>query len=101
MDENVSKSPDQGENAENKIAPSAASETPLESKASDSKLRVVWCDSKLRDVWSPKLNLSEGVADDFARAGAGERTTASSADTAQDAFGEAAAQPASEGRSRG
>jgi hypothetical protein len=96
MDENVSKSPDQGENAENKIAPSAASETPLESKASDSKLRVVWCDSKLRDVWSPKLNLSEGVADDFARAGAGERTTASSADTAQDAFGEAAAQPASD-----
>ena len=96
MDENVSKSPDQGENAENKIAPSAASETPLESKASDSKLRVVWCDSKLRDVWSPKLDLSEGVADDFARAGAGERTTASSADTAQDELGEAAAQPASD-----
>ena len=97
MHENVSKSPDRGENAENKIVPTAGSETPpLESNGSNSKLRVVWCDSKLRDVWSPKLNLSEGVADDFARAGAGERTTASSADTAQDAFGEAAAQPASD-----
>ena len=49
MDENVSNSPDRGENAENKVASSAASESPPESQASDSKLRVVWCDSKLRD----------------------------------------------------
>ena len=87
MDENASNSPDRGENAENKVAPSAASESPPESQASDSKLRVLWCDSKLRDLWSPKLNLSEGVADDCARAGAGERMTASSADTAQGASG--------------
>ena len=96
MDENASKSPDRGKNAENKVAPSAASESPPESQASDSKLRVLWCDSKLRDLWSPKLNLSEGVADDCARAGAGERMTASSADTAQGASGEAVAQPASD-----
>ena len=94
MDENVSKSPDRGENAENKVAPSTASESPPESQASDSKLRVLWCDSKLRDLWSPKLNLSEGVADDCARAGAGERITASSADTAQDASGEPRSQRA-------
>ena len=37
MDENVSKSPDRGENAENKVAPSAASESPPESQTSDSK----------------------------------------------------------------
>ena len=93
MDENVSKSPDRGENAENKVAPSTASESPPESQASDSKLRVLWCDSKLRDLWSPKLDLSEGVADECARAGAGERITASSA---QDAPGEPVAQPASD-----
>jgi hypothetical protein len=91
MDENVSNSPDRGENAENKVA----SESPPESQASDSKLRVVWCDSKLRDLWSPKLDLSQGIADDCARAGTGERMTASSADTAQYASGEAVAQPAS------
>ena len=96
MDEIASNSPDRGKNAENKVAPSAASESPPESQASDSKLRVLWCDSKLRDLWSPKLNLSEGVADDCARAGAGERMTASSADTAQGASGEAVAQPASD-----
>jgi hypothetical protein len=96
MDENVSKSPDRGENAENKVASSAASESPPESQASDSKLRVLWCDSKLRDLWSRKLDLSEGVADDCARAGTGERMTASSADTAQDASGEPVAQPASD-----
>jgi hypothetical protein len=83
MDENASKSPDRGENAENKVAPSAASESPPESQTSDSKLRVLWCDSKLRDLWSPKLNLSEGVLDDCARADASERIAASSADTAQ------------------
>ena len=96
MDEIASNSPDRGKNAENKVAPSAASESPPESQTSDSKLRVLWCDSKLRDLWSPKLNLSEGVADDCARAGAGERMTASSADTAQGASGEAVAQPASD-----
>jgi hypothetical protein len=67
MDENVLKSADRDENAENKVAPSTAIEPPPESQASDSKLRVVWCDSKLRDLWSPKLDLSEGVADDCAR----------------------------------
>jgi hypothetical protein len=96
MDENVSKSPDRGENAANKVAPFAASESAPESQASDSKLRVLWCDSKLRDLWSPKLNLGEGVADDCARAVAGERITASSADTAQGASGEAVARPASD-----
>jgi hypothetical protein len=96
MDENVSKSPDRGENAANKVAPSAASESAPESQASDSKLRVLWCDSKLRDLWSPKLNLGEGVADDCARAVAGERITASSADTAQGASREAVARPASD-----
>jgi hypothetical protein len=95
MDENVSKSPDRGEKCTNKVVPRAASETPLESNVSDSKLRVVWCDSRLRDVWSPKLNVSDGVAEDFARSGAGERATASSADTAQDGPGETAAKPAS------
>lgn len=66
MDENINKSPDQGKNYENRIVPSAASVTPLKSNTSESKLRVVWCDSRLRDVWSPKLNVSEGVADDCA-----------------------------------
>jgi hypothetical protein len=88
------RSSDRGENAENKVAPSAASESPPESQTSDSKLRVLWCDSKLRDLWSPKLNLSEGVLDDCARADASERITASSADTAQRASGEAVARPA-------
>ncbi len=95
MDENVSKSPNRGENAENKVVPSSASEPPPESRASDRKLRVLWCDSKLRDLWSPKLDLSEEVADDCARAGA-ERITASSADTAQEASSEAVTQPASD-----
>src|ERR1700720_586015 len=95
MHENVSKSPDQGEKYANKVVPTAGSEIPsLESNGSDSKLRVVWCDSRLRDVWSPKLKVGEGVADDFARSGAGERATASPADTAQDGPGKAAAEPA-------
>jgi hypothetical protein len=64
-------------------------------QASDSKLRVVWCDSKLRDLWLPKLDLSEEVADDCARTGA-ERIAASSADSAQNASGEAVAHPASD-----
>jgi hypothetical protein len=93
VDENVSKNLDRGENAENKVAPSAVSESPPERQASDSKLRVLWCDSKLRDLWSPKLDLSEKVADDCARGA--KRIPASSADTAQDASGEAAAHPAS------
>jgi hypothetical protein len=97
MHEKVSKSPDRGEKYANKVVPTAGSETPpLESNGSNSNLRVVWCDSRLRDVWSPKLNVSKGVADDFARSGAGERATASPADTAQDGPGEAAAEPASQ-----
>ena len=51
MDENAGKSPDEGENAENKPAPSAASETPSESKANNSKLPV---------VWSPTLSADRG-----------------------------------------
>jgi hypothetical protein len=95
MDENVLKSADRDENAENKVAPLTASEPPPESQASDSKLQVVWCDSKLRDLWSPKLDLSEGVADDCARTGA-EGITASSGDRAQNASGEAVAHPAND-----
>jgi hypothetical protein len=95
VDENVSQSADRDGNAKNKAAPSTASKPPPESQAGDSKLRVVWCDSKLRDLWSPKLDLGEEVADDCARTGA-EKRAASSADTAQDASGEAVAHPASD-----
>ena len=63
MDENGLKSADRGENVENKVAHFTASEPPSEGQASDSKLQVVWCDSKLRELWSPKLDLSEEVAD--------------------------------------
>jgi hypothetical protein len=73
MDENAGKSPGEGENAENKPAQSAASETP-ESKASDSKLPV---------VWSPKLSAAEGITEDLLGPGADE-AKASSADTAKD-----------------
>ncbi len=93
MDENISKSPDQSENAHNKGAP--ASEVPPESQAGDTKLRVVWCDSKLRELWSPKLDLSERT-EDCACTGSGEHITASPADTTQSVSAEAVAQPASD-----
>jgi hypothetical protein len=93
MDENFLKSADRHENAENKVAPFTASEPPPESHASDSRLQVVWCDSKLRKLWSPKLDLSEEVADDCARTGA-EEITASPAGSAQNALGEAVAHSA-------
>jgi hypothetical protein len=91
MDRNVLKSADRDGNADN-IGTSTASEPPSEGKASDSKLQVVWCDSKLRDLWSPKLDLSEEVAADYARTGA-EGMAASSADSARNASDEAVARP--------
>jgi hypothetical protein len=95
MGKNVLKSADRDENPD-EFVPSTANELPSESQASDSKLRVVWCDSKLRALWSPKLDLSEGAADDCTLAGSDERITASSADAVQDASGETVARPASD-----
>ncbi len=83
MDENAGKSPDEGENAENKPAPSAASETPSESKANNSKLPV---------VWSPTLSATEGISEDLL--GSADEATASSADSANDESSEPAGEPA-------
>jgi hypothetical protein len=80
MDENAGKSPGEGEDAENKAARSAASETPSESKADDSKLPV---------VWSPKLHADDGIADDLLGSGADE-SMSSSADAAKDESSEPA-----------
>jgi hypothetical protein len=86
MDENAGKSPDEGENAENKAAQSAAGETPSESKADHSNLPV---------VWSPKLDAGEAIADDLLGTGADE-TMASSAHAAKDDPSESATEPAND-----
>jgi hypothetical protein len=83
MDENAGKSPGEGENAENKPTPSAASETPSESKANDSKLPV---------VWSPKLSATEGISEDLLGSGANEAS--SSEQAANDESSEPTDEPA-------
>src|ERR1700730_2377673 len=91
MDDNAGKSPDEGDNAENKPAQSAASETPPESKASDAKLPV---------VWSPKLHAGDefahDLADDLLGSGTDERLS-SSAEAAEDESSDASAAPANGG----
>jgi hypothetical protein len=90
MDDNAGKSPDEGENAENKLAQSAASETPPESKASDAKLPV---------VWSPKLHAGDefahDLADDLLGSGTDERLS-SSAEAAKDESSEPIDEPAND-----
>jgi hypothetical protein len=86
MDENAGKNPGEGENAENKPAQSAASETPPESKANDSKLPV---------VWSPKLHAGDGIADDLLGSG-GDEAMSSSADAAKDDSSEPIGGPAND-----
>jgi hypothetical protein len=78
MDDSVGKNPGDGENAENKAAPtpqSTTSEPPAESKSDDAKLPV---------VWSPKLDAGDSIADDLLGAGADADDSTQSADAAHD-----------------
>jgi hypothetical protein len=86
MDENAGKSPDEGEKAENKPAPTPSSENPG-SSTNDSKLPV---------VWSPKLSAAEGITEDLLGPGADEAM--SSADAAKDESSEPIDEPANDAK---